>query len=102
MGTGRFDFARAQQQAGWAQALAGAHLPESEEFGIATFVYRSRRPFHPARFHRFLAGELAGVVRAKGFFWLASRMRWAGSWQLAGAKAWANLPDPFPAWRQAE
>ena len=100
MGTGRFDFARAQQQAGWAQALAGAHLPESEEFGITNFVYRARRPFHPTRFHRFLGGDLGGVVRAKGFFWLASRMRWAGSWQLAGAVGrheaagfwWAAVP----------
>jgi G3E family GTPase len=100
MGTGRFDFARAQQQAGWAQALAGEHLPESEEFGIRSFVYRAQRPFHPARFHRFLGGDLPGVVRAKGFFWLASRMRWAGSWQLAGAVGrqeaagfwWAAMP----------
>jgi G3E family GTPase len=100
MGTGRFDFARAQQQAGWAQALAGEHLPESEEFGITNFVYRAQLPFHPARFHRFLHGDMPGVIRAKGFFWLASRMRWAGSWQLAGAVGrneaagfwWAAVP----------
>lgn len=83
--TGRFDFARAQQAAGWSQALAGHHLPESEEFGIRSFVWRARRPLHPARFHRFLRSEMPGVVRAKGFFWLASRMPWAGSWQLAGS-----------------
>jgi G3E family GTPase len=100
MGTGRFDFARAQQQAGWSKALSGSHLPESEEFGITNFVYRAQRPFHPARFHRFLAGDLPGVIRAKGFFWLATRMRWAGSWQLAGAVGrheaagfwWAAVP----------
>ncbi|WP_291295270.1 zinc metallochaperone GTPase ZigA [Elioraea sp.] len=84
LGTGRFDFSRAAQAAGWSQALAGHHLPESEEFGIRSFVYSARRPFHPAQFKAFIEGDLAGVVRAKGFFWLATRMPWAGSWQLAG------------------
>ena len=83
--TGRFDFARAQQAAGWARALAGEHLPESEEFGIASFVWRARRPLHPARWKRLIEGDLPGVIRAKGFFWLATRMPWAGSWHLAGA-----------------
>lgn len=83
--TGYFDFARAQGAAGWAQAMAGEHLPESEEFGISNFVYRARRPFHPARFHAFINGDLGGVIRAKGYFWLATRMPWAGSWQLAGS-----------------
>ena len=83
--TGLFDFARAQTAAGWAQALSGTHLPESEEFGITNFVYRARRPFHPERFHRLINGDLPGVIRAKGFFWLATRMDLAGSWQLAGS-----------------
>ncbi|HEY0183971.1 MAG TPA: zinc metallochaperone GTPase ZigA [Rhodopila sp.] len=83
--TGRFDFAAAQQAAGWAQALAGQHVPESEAFGITHFVFRARFPFHPERFHAFITGDLPGVVRAKGFFWLATRMPWAGSWQLAGS-----------------
>jgi G3E family GTPase len=83
--TGYFDFARAQQAAGWAQALAGQHIPESEEFGITNFVYRARRPFHPARFHAFITSDMQGVIRAKGYFWLATRMPWAGSWQLAGS-----------------
>ena len=109
--TGRFDFARASQAAGWSQALSGAHLPESEEFGITNFVWRSRRPLHPARFKALIESELPGVVRAKGFFWLASRMDWAGSWQLAGrigrheaAGHWwaATRPQNWPAdpdWR---
>lgn len=112
LGTGYFDFARAQQAAGWAQALAGQHLPESEEFDIKNFVYRARRPFHPARFHGFVNGDLPGVVRAKGYFWLATRMRWAGAWQLAGsvgrhgaAGFWfAAVPEERwpadPAWRE--
>jgi G3E family GTPase len=105
LGTGRFDFSRAAQAAGWSQALAGHHLPESEEFGIRSFVWRAKRPVHPARFKRFIEGDLAGVVRAKGFFWLATRMPWAGSWQLAGAVGrheaagfwWAAVePDRWP------
>ena len=83
--TGLFDFARAQGAAGWNQALAGGHLPESEEFGITSFVYRARRPFSPERFHTLLRSDLPGVVRAKGYFWLATRPDWAGTWQLAGA-----------------
>lgn len=85
LNTGRFDFARASQAAGWAQALSGQHLPESEEFGIRSFVWRARRPLHPVRFKALIESDLPGVVRAKGFFWLATRMPWAGSWQLAGA-----------------
>lgn len=99
--TGRFDFARAQQSAGWAQALSGAHLPESEEFGITHFVWRARRPLHPARFKALIEGDLPGVIRAKGFFWLATRMPFAGSWQLAGrigrheaAGLWFAAVDP--------
>ena len=83
--TGRFDFAEAQQAAGWSKALAGDHLPESEEFGIRSFVWRARRPLHPTRFKALIESDLAGVIRAKGFFWLASRMEWAGGWQLAGS-----------------
>jgi G3E family GTPase len=83
--TGRFDFGAASQAAGWAQALSGAHIPESIEFGIRSFVWRARRPLHPARFKRFIGGDLPGVVRAKGFFWLATRPDFAGEWQLAGS-----------------
>ncbi|NKE47902.1 GTP-binding protein [Roseomonas frigidaquae] len=109
--TARFDFTRASQAAGWAQALAGGHLPESEEFGITSFVWKARRPLHPGRFKRMIEGPLPGVVRAKGFFWLATRMPWAGSWQLAGAVGrheaagfWWAATDPArwpeePEWR---
>ena len=84
LGTGRFDFALARQAAGWIQALSGHHLPESEEFDIRSFVWHARRPLHPGRFKRLIEGDLRGVVRAKGFFWLATRLDWAGEWQLAG------------------
>ncbi|TVQ50055.1 MAG: GTP-binding protein [Gammaproteobacteria bacterium] len=82
--TGRFDFERAQASPGWVRELAGEHVPETEEYGIASFVYRARRPFHPARFHALISREWPGVVRSKGFFWLASRNDMAGSWSQAG------------------
>jgi G3E family GTPase len=83
--TGAFDHAKAEQSAGWAKELAGIHTPETEEYGIASFVYRARRPFHPARLAAWLASEWPGVLRSKGFFWLASRMAEVGSWHQAGA-----------------
>ncbi len=82
--TGRFDFERAQASPAWARELAGEHVPETEAFGISSFVYRARRPFHPARFHALIQREWPGVVRSKGFFWLASRPDQAGNWSQAG------------------
>ena len=112
LNTGLFDFEKASRAAGWAKALAGDHLPESEEYGIRSFIYRAWRPFHPVRFHRFITSDLPGVIRAKGFFWLATRMDWAGAWQLAGAVGrheaagfwWAAVPrerwPDDPEWRE--
>jgi G3E family GTPase len=109
LGTGRFDEARAAARAGWARELAGIHTPETEAYGISSFVYQARRPFHPARFHAFLASEWRGVLRSKGFFWLATRMCEVGSWSQAGPachtsraglwwaaiapSAWPSAPD---------
>lgn len=84
LNTGRFDMERAQNAAGWQKAMSGEYLPESEEFGVTSFVWRARRPVHPARFKALIEGDLRGVVRAKGFFWLATRHSWVGEWQLAG------------------
>ncbi len=84
LNTGRFDMERAQNAAGWQKAMSGDHLPESEEFGVTSFVWRARRPVHPVRFKALIEGDLPGVVRAKGFFWLATRHSWVGEWQLAG------------------
>ena len=86
--TGRFDFAEAQKNPGWFQELYGfaEHVPETEEYGISSFVFRARTPFHPERLHRFFTdGDWPGVVRAKGFFWLASRREWVGEMSMAGA-----------------
>ncbi len=85
MGTGRFDFARAAQSPGWLAEIRGEHTPETEEYGIGSFVYRARRPFHPARFAEALKTDWPGnVLRSKGFFWLASRPDAAGEWSQAG------------------
>ena len=85
--TGLFDFERAHEHPMWFKELyePGAHTPETEEYGIASFVYRARRPFHPARFQQFLARTWPGLVRAKGLFWLATRPSWVGDMSIAGA-----------------
>jgi G3E family GTPase len=101
--TGLFDFDRAHEHPLWAKELYGfaSHVPETEEFGITSFVYRERRPFDPARVHAVLNGDLPGVIRAKGHFWLATRPDWAAEFSLAGALSsvkplglwWAALPQ---------
>ncbi|MFM0739639.1 zinc metallochaperone GTPase ZigA [Paraburkholderia xenovorans] len=100
MGTGRFDFDAAAQAPGWLKEMRGEHIPESEEYGITSFVYRARRPFHPLRFWRWIQAEWPGVVRSKGYFWLASRNDLVGNWSQAGAisrhelagRWWAAVP----------
>lgn len=83
--TGLFDFERAHAAPAWARELRGDHVPETEEYGIASFVYRRRRPFHPQRLYEFLNSDWGPVVRSKGYFWLATRMDWVGEWSQAGA-----------------
>jgi G3E family GTPase len=87
LGTGRFDIDKAEEHPLWFKELHGFkdHIPETEEYGIRSFVYRARQPFEPALFQRFIDRSWPGVVRAKGFFWLATRPHFVGEISQAGA-----------------
>ncbi|MET0576547.1 MAG: GTP-binding protein [Mesorhizobium sp.] len=100
--TGLFDEAKAATHPLWHKELFGAgnHVPETEEYGISSFVYRARRPFDPAAFHEFLDRDWNGLIRAKGHFWLATRPDWIGLLSIAGVQRradakglwWAAVP----------
>jgi len=102
LGTGLFDFAKAETHPLWFKELHGfkGHIPETEEYGIRSFVYRAKRPFDPARFHAFINRDWPGVIRAKGFFWLATRPNHVGEISQAGALVktgkmglwWSSVP----------
>ncbi len=85
--TGRFDPEKAEMHPLWAKELYGFkdHVPETEEYGIASFVYRAARPFDPVAFDAFLKRSWPGLIRAKGHFWLASRPDWCGELSIARA-----------------
>ncbi len=82
--TGLFDIEKAAASTGWARELRGEHTPETEEYGISSFVYRARRPFHPQRLWDLVEQGVEGLVRSKGFIWLATRMDFCGGWSQAG------------------
>lgn len=98
-----FDFEKAQQAPGWLQEMRGEHVPETEEYGIGSFTYKARRPFHPEKFYQFLHGtqQYGKLIRSKGYFWLATRPEFAGQWSQAGGIArygfgglfWRAVPE---------
>jgi G3E family GTPase len=100
LGTGLFDMERASQMPGWVRELEGRHTPETQVYGIDSFVLRSHEPLHPWRFSTFMDLPLPGLLRAKGYVWLATRPDWVVSYSRAGNTAthepvgrwWAAAP----------
>ena len=103
MDTKLYDLEEAQDHPLWAQELynPNAHVPETDEYGITSFVYRARAPFDPKKIHKFFTQEWPGVIRTKGFFWLSSRPDFVGEISQAGAfvkhkgigRWWASVPE---------
>lgn len=116
LNTGLFDFDEASNGTNWIEELAKAkHTPETEEYGISSFVFRDARPFHPERFWQYINNYWhAGIIRSKGLFWIASRPKDALNWGQAGGSVradsagtwWAGVPawerNFYPAWRESK
>jgi G3E family GTPase len=98
--TGLFNYEEAEVSAGWIQELEGIHTPETDEYGITSFVFRDHRPFNPYRFWEFISNFPTTIIRSKGLFWIASRPDQALNWSQAGGSIksegagvwWASMP----------
>jgi len=97
LNTGLFDFELASQAPGWLKEMRGDHIPETEEYGISSFSYLARRPFYPDKFYEFLHSteQYGKLIRSKGFFWLGSRLDYAGQWSQAGGIARYGFAGKF-------
>ncbi|MBT0035231.1 zinc metallochaperone GTPase ZigA [Vibrio alginolyticus] len=95
--TQSFSFEKAQQATGWLKEMRGEHIPETEEYGISSFAYHARRPFHPEKFYDFLhnAKDYGKLIRSKGYFWLATRPEFVGQWSQAGGIARYGVAGMF-------
>ncbi|HHX8367783.1 TPA: zinc metallochaperone GTPase ZigA [Vibrio alginolyticus] len=95
--TQSFSFEKAQQAPGWLKEIRGEHIPETEEYGISSFAYHARRPFHPKKFYDFLhnAKDYGKLIRSKGYFWLATRPEFVGQWSQAGGIARYGVAGMF-------
>jgi G3E family GTPase len=102
LNTKLFNFEEAEQSAGWIEELnKEEHTPETEEYGISSFVYRTKKPFDPVRFWHYVQYKFSGtIIRSKGLFWLASRPGQALVWGQAGGSLradsagvwWSSMP----------
>jgi len=101
LNTGLFDYEKAEASAGWLKELENEHIPETEEYGISSIVFKSKKPFHPERFLTYLNTDFPqNIIRSKGLFWLASRSNQALLWSSAGGSCkadsagvwWASMP----------
>ena len=94
--TGMFDFEKAEASAGWIKELENEHIPETEEYGIGSFVYRRKIPFHHDRFLDFVQNNFPeNILRSKGLFWIGSRPDQALIWSSAGGSV---KTDPAGVW----
>ena len=91
LGTGSFDYDKTSQSAEWIKELEEEHTPETEEYGINSFVFSDKKPFHPERFWQYVSSMWpANIIRSKGLFWIASRGDEALSWGQAGSSLRAD------------